>query len=49
MRWSGPVIRETFMTTSVLAGREVADKRVICMRSSHVGEIAIITVINMQI
>ena len=49
VRWSGPVIRETFMTTSAQAGREEANKRVICMRALHVGEIAIITVINMQI
>ena len=49
MRWSGPVIRETFMTTSAQAGREEANKRVICMRALHVGEIVIITVINMQI
>ena len=49
VRWSGPVIRETFMTTSAQAGREEANKRVICMRALHVGEIVIITVINMQI
>ena len=51
VRWrgGGGAIIETLMTTPACAGSEEANKRVICMRALHVGEIAIITVINMQI
>ena len=49
VRWSEALSEILSSQPQPSPGPEEAHKRVICMRALHVGEIEIITVINMQI